>query len=381
MRGFLLNGWSRWAVAMTVALSGSALGVALSACQPREPLRIGFVGGISGRWSDLGIGARNGALLAVEDLGAKGGLDGREIALLVYDDEQQPERAAQAVRDLAAQKVAFIVGPMTGLAADAMAPVLDKLELLAISPTSTSSEFGPGASSVVHVVCDIRVGARQQADELWRRGAQSVATVADLHNRSFAQAWVDAFARRFEERGGAVVTQSSFDSSGGPAYGRLARELLGARPDAVLLAASAVDTALISQQLRAINGPVLIASSPWAGTEPLIELGGAAVEGALVGQYFDRDSQTPQYLRFAKAYRERFGEAPGFTAVNAYDAVALGVTAWRERSPGQALGDALRSLHEVPGLQQLLHLDAHGNADTPMFITSVTGNRFGSASP
>lgn len=373
--------WVEWRRAVAAGVLAIVAGTGLVACEPREPLKIGFVGGVSGRWSDLGIGGRNGAQLALEELNAAGGVDGRRVELLVRDDEHRAERAVQATRELAAQGVGFIVGPMTSLAAVSMAPVLDELGVVAISPTSTTEALSARDDHFFRVVSDTRAGGRQLADELWRRGAQRVATLADLHNRSFSQAWVEAFAQRFVEHGGAIVTQLGFDSSLGPVYGRLARELLGDRPDAVLLAASAVDTALISQQLRAIDGPVLIVSSPWGATEQLIELGGAAVEGALVGQYFDRDSRAPRYLAFARAYRERFGEAPGFTAANAYDAVTLGVTAWRARTPGQSLRDALRGLRRVEGLQQRLELDANGDSNVPMFITSVSGNRFGSINP
>lgn len=349
----------------------------LAACQPGEPLRVGFIGGVSGRWSDLGIGARNGAQLAVEELSQHG----ERLDLLVEDVGQNPERAAEAVRSLAQRGVGFVVGPMTGSAAQAMVPALDAAHLVAISPTSTGDALSGRDDHFFRLVADARAGGRDQADELWRRGVRSVATLADERNRAFSLAWVDAHGRRFEELGGKVAARVDFDSGAGPRYAELARRLLDERPDAVLIAASAVDTALISQQLRSVGHPLLIASSPWAGTEQLIELGGAAVEGALVGQYFDRDSRSPRYLQFAQRYRERFGEEPGYAAVKGYEAVTLGVTAWRRRGPGQTLRESLLALREIDGLQQRLQLDAHGDVDTPLRMATVTGNRFGSSPP
>ena len=63
----------RRAVRILVAVFGL---VGLAACDPPEPLRLGFVGGLSGRVVDLGIGGRNGAILAVEMRNQKGGVEG-----------------------------------------------------------------------------------------------------------------------------------------------------------------------------------------------------------------------------------------------------------------------------------------------------------------
>ena len=63
-----------------------ALGV--TACTPPEPVRIGFIGGLSGRVADLGIDGRNGAVLAVELRNKAGGIKGRKVELLVEDDQQ-----------------------------------------------------------------------------------------------------------------------------------------------------------------------------------------------------------------------------------------------------------------------------------------------------
>jgi branched-chain amino acid transport system substrate-binding protein len=60
-------------VAILVTLASGMI-----ACTPPEPLRIGFLGGLSGRVADLGIGGRNGAILAVEMRNRQGGINGRQ---------------------------------------------------------------------------------------------------------------------------------------------------------------------------------------------------------------------------------------------------------------------------------------------------------------
>src|SRR5512139_4244843 len=76
--------------------------VLLSGCGPREPLRIGFIGGLSGRVADLGEAGRNGVQIAIEEINRAGGVKGRQIELLVRDDAQTPEKAIAAVNELIA---------------------------------------------------------------------------------------------------------------------------------------------------------------------------------------------------------------------------------------------------------------------------------------
>ena len=72
---------------------------ALAACSPPEPLRIGFIGGLSGRVADLGEAGRNGAQIAVEEFNQAGGINGLPVELIVRDDGQNPEKAIAAVNE------------------------------------------------------------------------------------------------------------------------------------------------------------------------------------------------------------------------------------------------------------------------------------------
>ena len=118
------------------------LGIAvLLGCEPLEPIRIGFVGGTSGRVADLGIAGRDAVLLAVELRNQSGGVAGRKVKLLIKDDQQSPELARRAVRDLIEQGVVAIVGPMTSAMAIAVVPIANEAKVLLMSPTATTDDL------------------------------------------------------------------------------------------------------------------------------------------------------------------------------------------------------------------------------------------------
>ena len=76
-------------------------------------MRIGFLGGLSGRVADLGIGGRNGAILAVEMRNLQGGINGGSIELIAEDDQQDAQVTKQAIAHRLARKVEAVIGPMT----------------------------------------------------------------------------------------------------------------------------------------------------------------------------------------------------------------------------------------------------------------------------
>lgn len=85
----------------------------LSGCNNREPLKIGFMGGLSGRNSELAVSRRNGVQLAVNKLNKEGGIQGRQIQLLIKDNLNDAQVALKVTDELVAAGVPAIVGAFT----------------------------------------------------------------------------------------------------------------------------------------------------------------------------------------------------------------------------------------------------------------------------
>ena len=81
-----------------------------------------------------------------------------------------------------------------------------------------------------------------------------------------------------------MVLDTEFVSGAQTQVAKLAEQLLAPAPDALVLIAGAVDAALVAQHVSNLDDQVVIAVTPWAGTEELIQLGGRALEGTFVPQ-------------------------------------------------------------------------------------------------
>jgi branched-chain amino acid transport system substrate-binding protein len=107
-----------------------------------------------------------------------------------------------------------------------------------------------------------------------------------------------------------------------------------------------------------------------------VELGGAAVEGAIVSQFFDRNSTDPVYMKFRQEYKKRFGNEPGFASVNSYDAVNVVLEAIKKQKAGKLLKTSIQQISEYNGVQGPVRIDRYGDADRKTFLTVVRNGAF-----
>ena len=349
----------------------------LAACRKDQPLRVGFVAGLSGRVADLGIGGRNGAMLAIEQRNAAGGVNGRQVELLVRDDEQKPESAKRAVAELLAAKVEVIIGPMTSSMAMAVVPQANEAKVFMVSPTVTTQDLSGKDDYFYRVIASTREYAEKNARYSYGKlGHRTVAVIYDKDNSSYTEGWLGDFRRVYEQMGGRILALESFRSSEEGPFLPMVRRLVATGPEFILIIANAADSAQICQQIRKVDGKMPISMAEWGSTERFIELGGASVEGVVVAQFLDRANITPRYREFLRAYRQRFSQEPGFAGVAGYDAALLVMAAMEKRAGGQTLKEAVQTIDEFEGVQQRVKLDKFGDSNRNTFIATVRDGRF-----
>ena len=290
----------RWAVIL-----GSL--ILVFSCQKSEPIRLGFIGGLSGRVADLGVAGRNGVQLAVEQRNAAGGINGRPVELVVRDDEQNPETARRVVGELISQNIELIIGPMTSSMAMAVVPQVNASQSILLSPTVTTTDLGGKDDNFLRVMSVTTEYASKSARYQFEKlGIRTVAALYDIGNASYTESWLKDFRSAFEKLGGRVILVRNFTSGKDTVFGPLVQELLSAKVDSVVIISNAVDSALICQQVRKLAPGQRIALSEWASTERFVELAGTAAEGVIVAQFLDRNDTSPRYRDFLAAYRARF---------------------------------------------------------------------------
>jgi branched-chain amino acid transport system substrate-binding protein len=299
----------------------AALALILCACNfSREPIFIGLAGALS---DPVGVPMKRAAELAVEEINAGGGINGRRLELIQRDDYADPDSAVFVATDLYEAGVSAVIGHLFSGTTLAAAPVYNggPEPVAAISPSSSSPDIST-AGDYTFRICpsDLAHGAalaRWAHDTLGlERGA--VLYLNDQYGRGVRQ----TFVRDFRRRGGELVAIEPYlgdTPEVGPYLDRLAKL---SRVDFLMVAGNRGEAEEILRQARGrgLNLPLL-------GGDGLegIEEAGAIADGVYLSSAYLPSLATPANKAFLQAYRKKFPGAgfPNQPAAATYDAVYL----------------------------------------------------------
>jgi branched-chain amino acid transport system substrate-binding protein len=348
----------------------------LTACEDPQPIKVGFIGSLTGRSADISEASRNAVEMLIQKINEEGGIDGSKIELLIRDNANDKVRAGEMVRDLHANGVVGIIGPNISSMAAGMIEAVNELKVLTISPTVSSVAFVGKDDYFFRINSSTRDNAISYARYINDKGIQTVAAAIDGNNRVFSESWLEEFSKEFTRIGGQVVTSEAFDATKQLSYSDTAERLVAARASVILMICNSVDTAQLSQQIRKIDKEVGLIASEWAASERLLVLGGTAIEGLELVQSYNRRDKSDRYLTFKSAYTNAFGRDPGYASVAAYDAMTALTKALEIQSASQDLRDALKAVGPFEGLQQTVEFDEYGDGKRTPYFVSVRNGEF-----
>ena len=349
----------------------------MAGCENKKPIKIGFVGGLTGRLSDLGTSGRNGAILAVEEINEAGGINGRPVELITRDDRQDPKVAVKVDRELIDEGVAAIIGHMTSAMSVAALPLINKGKILMISPTTSTDKL----AGIDDYFIRIMPPNKSETDHLARHAFKSmdlrkIAAVYDLSNLAYTEGFFNNFRFEFEKMGGEIIRSETFTSGPDVGFKDQAGRLLEPDPEGLLIVAGALDTAIICQHIRMTGSKTPIFSSGWAMTCDFIEYGGPTAEGVIFSQLLNMESQHKGYLNFKERFNKRFGHDPNFAAVHAYEAGHLLFEGLKKNESPEKLKATILRQGTFHGVQGDFKIDKYGDPQRKRFLITVKDGQF-----
>lgn len=349
----------------------------VSGCQAKKPILIGYSAELSGRTGELGVDGRDGAQLAVDNINAQGGVDGRPLQMIVKDDRGDPQTARQVDQELIQENVTAIIGHLTSAMTEAVFQQNNAAGMVMISPTTSSSDFTGKADLFFRVIPDTNFLGRALADYIYLdQSISHTVGVYDLRNASYASAWWTAFRARYQELGGTIDHELPY-RSGEIDLHLLAGQLATVQPQAVVFVASAFDCALILQYARHQMSETRFFSAAWAVTNELLTKGGRNVDGIELESVYNPSYDSPAYLQFTEQYLKRFARKPSLAASHSYEAVLVLAEALRKTGGEKAgLPEALVQIKKFTGIQGEFTMDAYGDVQRIIFIVTVNNGQF-----
>lgn len=350
--------------------------LSLLACREPEPVRIGFLGGVTGKGAGLAVSGRNGFLLAIEQANAAGGIRGRRVEAVISDDRMDANLAVASAQELFNNQVVAVVGPMTSQIAVTVVPEADRARVPLVSPTVSTNQLSGQDDYFLRVYYSNAQAATMLAEYLAAQPQPPrLAAIYDLDNRAYTEDWLTDFRERYAQLHGQLVEAVAFSSTAKTSFGTVVEQTLEKAPTGILLLANAVDSAILAQQLAKHAVQIPLYATGWSYTDDLLQLGGESVEGLIIIQSADQESQAPEYLNFARQYQERYLESPSFPAIHAYDAARAVLTALdKGATDGPQLKAALLAMPPMAGVYGTIDFDQFGDLRTPELHLAVVRN-------
>ena len=199
------------ASAAAAALASSLPKPAIAA---KEPILIGYLPALTGPSSSTGIGINRGVQLAVQEINAAGGIDGRQIELVSRDTQSDPTKAVNGAAELArAVKVSAVLGPVNSGESLAVVPLLARMNVLQLHSCFVDSLTDPKKYPMCfrNASTNQQIGAaanRYVVDVLKRK---KVAVVSDTTGYGTASA--NAYVPMLKAQGADVVYLGNIDAA------------------------------------------------------------------------------------------------------------------------------------------------------------------------
>lgn len=298
------------------AMLGAALSFASYSAYAADEYKIGMLTSMSGYAANMGLGGRDGLLLAIDQINQKGGVNGRQIRIIQLNDESDASKGVpMAVNLLEGEKVMAVVGPVRSDITEAIAPLMEKRQVLhmtgtTILPTKHDYTFAtaptPGEEAPVAIAF------------LKKQGAKSVAILSalDVWARTLGKTWAD----EAEKQGLKVVAAESYNSATDKNFIPQLSKFKAANADWILVTGAGPAAGLVLKQKAEMgyNAKVFGATVfPIIGISTLVQIGGpAAVEGTYfaavpfsVWDTFPKDSARYKAIsQFRDEFKAKYGK-------------------------------------------------------------------------
>ncbi|MDR2159565.1 MAG: ABC transporter substrate-binding protein [Treponema sp.] len=303
------------------ALCCAAL-LAFSGCKAKsDDVAIGAVFPLSGQVAFYGTESRDGALLAIDEINAAGGLLGKRLTLVAEDDEGDSAKSVNAFTKLTTRdKVSFVLGSSTSGATQAMTALAQQSQVILISPSATNVDV-TRTGDYIFRACFIDpfqgvVGADFAYDTLKSRRAAVLYDAGADYNTGLA----DAFKAQFAVNGGQVVADEAYQT-GDVDFNAQVTRIKAANPDIVYLPNYYNDVALQAKQLRAQGlNCALLGGDGWDG---LVDNAGDEVLNGFWSAGFAADTTDPRGQEFVEAFTAKFNRTASQFAALGYDTMML----------------------------------------------------------
>ena len=367
----------KWLVLMVVGMAAVAVAVSggIVMAGERAPIKIGFLTPLTGPLSANGKDMLNGMQQFLEEQNYR--LAGREIKLLVEDDEAKPATGLTKSRALVeAQGANILIGPLSAAVGYAIVPYIDEKKIPTIYPIVSADDITQRKRSQYIVRTGWSSSQPSHPFGKWVYDNLKYKKIAMI-GYDFAFGWEVAagFQRTFEESGGQIV-QKLWPPQGNADYGpylaQLKRDV-----DAIYCVFSGADALRFVKQYSeaGLKARLPLVSGGTVTDEHVLRTMGDEALGIVSALHYSAALDNPANKKFAQAYEAKQKQVPSYYSEGSYVAgtalkAALEATGGDIEDTAKFLA-ALRKVQLADAARGPIRFDEYGNPVQNVYVRKV----------
>lgn len=366
----------------------AALAAAVPVVGLAQEIKIGGLLETSGFIASLGQPGLDGAQLAVDQVNAAGGINGRKVALINVNSESDNTKTVSGAKRLLEQdNVVAVIGPMSSGSAFAVADTMERAKVPMIANGASRGIVQPPETRKFMFLAPLTDVVVQSA-MLRDMQAKGIKRIAILNSDvAFGTSGRDSLEKAVGQYGITIVAKETFGNADTDMTPQLTK-IRATDAEATVLWATGPGLAISTRNHRALGlkTPLYLAHS--ANDFNFLRLAGDAANGVLLpsSKIYVTDSlpagdpQKPVVERFVREYEKKYGKPPATFAGNGYDAAMMIMDAIRKVGTDPAkLRDAIEATKDYVGVTAVYAYspaDHYGTKPESVVMLSVKDGKF-----
>lgn len=345
---------------------------------PGDEIVVGHFASMTGPTATFGQSADAGIRLAVEEINAAGGVNGKKITIITEDDQSKTEDATKAVQKLINRdKVVALLGEVASSRSKAGGPIAQQNKIPMITPASTNEDVTKIGDYIFRICFIDPFQGEALAHFAYRTlGAKRAAVLVDT-KQDYSLGLAEKFRETFRANGGDIVSEQAYASTDKDFRAALT-SIRSANPDVIFIPGYYNEVSLIVRQARelGLNVP-LLGGDGWDSPE-LTKGAEAEFNGTYFSNHFSTEDPDATVQNFIKKYKAKYTGEPDAMAALGYDAALILAEAMKRAGgvESQKLRDAIAATKDFSGVTGKITINAERNALKPLTILQIVDGKY-----
>ena len=347
-------------------------------CQSKDSgkIKIAVAGPLTGDFAEYGTGFKNAVELMVEQWNNNGGVLGKKVEIVVFDDKNNGEEAATIAEKIISDKdIKAVIGHFASGVCMAASPKYQEAGIVEISPSASHPDYTKEGDFIFRNNTVINVEAKEAVKlAIETMGKKKIAILSV--KTDWGTKTAEITKKLVSELGGTVVEhQEVVDST--IDFGPNITKFSNAGAEVVIVAAMYNTLAPFATQYKASNPDIQFVGFSNAYSQQLIELAKQNAENIHFPTIFFHGSQDQKVSEFVQAYKAKYGSTPSSLTAQAYDSAGMILAAIKNagKADRKAIKEELYKL-TYDGVTGVTKFDQNGDAIKNFTKVKVENGKF-----